>query len=100
MVVGNQLRPDQPPVIGAKIAASYCAGSGGLDGLAALNRDWANRRHPLIHSCRGDFKFIRQCFLAAKYITGFLYSAHGANYSVATDVLQAMLQKHFVSVAI
>ena len=60
VVVGNQLRPDQPPVIGAKIAASYCAGSGGLDGWAALNRDWANARFPLAYKRRWNIKLFRQ----------------------------------------
>lgn len=97
--VRHQLRPNQPPVVRAKVAAGNFAFRGDLDSRAALNRDRACSRYPLIDRGRRHIERIGQRALAAKYVTGFLDCVHGANFSSATDYLQAMLQNFADSIA-
>lgn len=98
--IRDQLRPDQPPVIGAQVAAGDLAISSLFDCRAALDRDWSMTRHPLTDRRRSHFKNIGKRFLTPDDFAGFLNSFHANNYSNATDYLQATLQNCLDSIAI
>lgn len=59
---GDQLWPDLPPVIRAKVAAGYFAIGGALNSWAALNRNWSLFRSPLtqkrIRNAKNNSKFL------------------------------------------
>lgn len=54
---GNELRPDQPPVVGPKVAAGYFSGCGQLDSWAALDREFALSITPKTDSLWRNVKY-------------------------------------------
>ena len=86
----GQLWPDQVPVIGPKIAASYCAVGGALYCQAVLYRHWPSTNAPLLNDGWGNVNGFGKCRLRsnllARHLDRFLI--------VHTKTAASLKQKH------